>query len=59
MTEVIQVTEPYGEPLANPLIGYEWEEEELRDIFVANGFDIIDPYTCYDCAIITDIVQKI
>lgn len=49
----------YGEKeIAHAFTSHAWDETAFRTALDHAGFDVVDPVTCYDCGILTDIVRK-
>jgi ubiquinone/menaquinone biosynthesis C-methylase UbiE len=55
-TEV--VTEYRGRTLERPIHVHFWDEQEFRKELDNAGFDIVEPVSCYNCSVLTDIVRK-
>jgi SAM-dependent methyltransferase len=55
-TEIIR--EYDGTPLAKPLAVHYWEEDAFRQELTTAGFTILDPVSCHNCGVMTDIIQK-
>lgn len=57
-TETEVVTEYQGRQFSHPMHIHHWDERAFRKELVEAGFLIADPVSCYNCNVMTDIVQK-